>query len=235
MLILVSGEGPSDMGRCVASDQCDGAAFVPGPMAWIVDQLAELKCGYPFLSVNLFSLISKKKLAERSKGLSPPTLPGRKRRQETAYYFRNARALSQFAVELAGQSDDEVIAVLFRDADGTQTAGRGHWQDKWDSMLNGFGYENFDMGVPMIPKPKSEAWLLCALKQNQPYQHCDSIENESGNDKAPNSLKSQLAAELGQLPNATLLSNLVRNGSVDSAQIDMPSFVRFRERLESVI
>lgn len=27
----------------------------------------------------------------------------------------------------------------------------------------------------MVPRPKSEAWLLCALKPN-PYQHCAALE-----------------------------------------------------------
>jgi len=45
-----------------------------------------------------------------------------------------------------------------------------------------------DRGVAMIPKPKSEAWLLCALK-NKPYESCEKLEDRSGNDDSPNSLK----------------------------------------------
>ncbi len=56
-----------------------------------------------------------------------------------------------------------VIAVLFRDSDGTASSGRGLWEDKRKSIEDGFGEAGFDYGVPMIPKPKSEAWLLCAF------------------------------------------------------------------------
>jgi len=235
VLILVSGEGPTDMGRCLAVDPCNGDGFQPGPMAWLMDQIVKSKLEYSFLEFGLVHLVSKRRLTDISKGLPQRTLAGRKRRQETAYYFRNARALARLAMELAASSNDEVVAVLFRDADGTQSAGRGHWQDKWDSMLNGFRYEHFGAGVPMIPKPKSEAWLLCALKQNQPYQHCSRLEDASGNDDASDAVKKQLAEALGQPPTATLLSELVRNGRVEAARIDMPSFVKFHKRLQSVL
>ena len=43
-------------------------------------------------------------------------------------------------------------------------------------MLDGFAEENFSRGVPMIPKPKSEAWIICALRSN-PYEGCESLES----------------------------------------------------------
>ncbi len=235
MLIIISGEGPSDMGSCVATDPCEGDAFRPGPMAWLVNQIAESRLDFSFLELGLLSFVSKQRVTEVAKGLRPPTLAGRKRKQETAYYFRNARAFARIAVELSGQAGDDVVAVLFRDADGTQSAGRGHWQDKWTSMENGFAHERFYSGVPMIPKPKSEAWLLCALKQSQPYQDCARIEQMSGNDDAPNSLKELLVRALGEPATAVLLSERVRDGTVNAGRIDMPSFVAFRERLQSVL
>lgn len=50
------------------------------------------------------------------------------------------------------------------------------WTDKLESMKNGFKEADCILGVPMIPKPKSEAWLLCACKENA-YQHCAALEN----------------------------------------------------------
>lgn len=235
MLILVSGEGPTDMGRCTGTEPVTGDAFEAGPMAWLVDQIAEAAEGYPFLESALMFCISKSRLSECSKALRPPSLPGRRRDKETAYYFRNARALARIAVELAKHSGQPVIAVLFRDADGTQSAGRGVWRDKWDSMCHGFAYEGCTTGVPMIPNPKSEAWLLCALKPVQPYQHCDHIEQASGNDAGLEPLKAQLEAALGELPTAVRLAELVRDGRVDAARIEMPSFVEFRHRLQTVL
>lgn len=238
MLILVSGEGVTDMGECryPASDQCRGEAFEAGPVAWLLDRILEARKGRSFLTDQQMVFVAKPKLSERSKALRPPTLPGRKRRKETAYFFKNARALAQLAQELAAQEDDnQVVAVLFRDADGTRSSKRREWQDKWDAMIKGFEYEKFDSGVPMLPNPKSEAWLLCALKKDQPYRHCERIEAESGNDKGANPLKEQLEQALGKPPNAELLTELVREGKIDPNRIRMPSFDCFKERLQQCL
>ena len=50
----------------------------------------------------------------------------------------------------------------------------------------------------MIPKPKSEAWVLCALSKL--YKECDELEDRSGNDNSPNSLKRELEELLGSYP-----------------------------------
>ena len=68
--------------------------------------------------------------------------------------------MARIAKEREVETKDNVVAVLFRDAD-TATAGRGTWAEKRQSMLDGFAEEGFARGVPMIPKPTSEAWLLC--------------------------------------------------------------------------
>jgi hypothetical protein len=72
------------------------------------------------------------------------------------------------------------------------------------SMLTGFEVEHISTGVPMIPKPKSEAWILCALRNN--YQHCAKLEDESGNDRSPNPLKQQLEDYLGEPGTGRLLN-----------------------------
>lgn len=238
MLILVSGEGATDIGVCVTPVQqpCGNPDFRPGPMAWFIDQIAEAIMGYPFIESGCLRFISESTLSKRAKGLRTPALAGSKRPKETAYFFRNARALAQVAQALAEATKDDVVAVLFRDADGTQSAGRGLWQAKWSSMQRGFDTEGFASGVPMIPKPKSEAWLLCALKDNQPYQHCGAIEDESGNDRSPNSLKNQLDQALGEAATSTILVDKVRDREVDVFQInDMPSFSTFKSHLEDVL
>jgi len=85
----------------------------------------------------------------------------------------------------------------------------------------------------MIPKPKSEAWFLCAVKEN-PYQHCDSLENASGNDSAPYPLKEQLKNALGEEPAAELLSQMIRDQRIEMNRINMPSLDAFKQRLEDV-
>ncbi len=97
-------------------------------------------------------------------------------------------------------------------------------------MIQGFSDEGFEQGVPMIPKPKSEAWIICSVKNN-PYQGCRTLEDRSGNDKSPNSLKGELAEILDGLPSREQLCEMVSNGTIDSNRIDMPSFLAFKEAL----
>jgi hypothetical protein len=155
----------------------------------------------------------------------------RKLRKETRYFFNNARLLAKIAKNLEEAESCEVIAILFRDSDGTASAGRGLWQDKRQSMLDGFKEEAFVRGVPMIPKPKSEAWLICALK-DQPYQNCLVLENRSGNDNSPNSLKAELASILEEQVDRDLLCQVFNEKNVRFEKIDMPSFKAFLARLE---
>ena len=86
----------------------------------------------------------------------------------------------------------------------------------------------------MIPKPKSEAWIICALKR-EPYQRCERLEDRSGNDRSPNSLKKELEQLLGTAPSREHLCDLVADGTVSVERIRMPSFDAFRSRLEEVI
>jgi hypothetical protein len=126
------------------------------------------------------------------------------------------------------------VAVLFRDADGTVSSGRGDWAQKLQSMQDGFASANYaELGVPMLAKPKSEAWLICALK-SQPYQQCDALEQRSGNDNSPNSLKTELAA-LVEDTSAPALAELVSTGRIAPKFIDMPSFNVFKQKFSQAI
>jgi hypothetical protein len=239
MYFLFSGEGVTDLGvGGAAAFLCEGDDYLPGPMALLVDRIVESRHNYSPLETGACGYVSERNLDHRALELKTAKkalgLPGKKRAKETRYFFNNARILARIAKESAAERKDEVVAVLFRDCDGTASAGRGLWQEKWQSMLDGFHEERFSAGVPMIPKPKSEAWLICALKRN-PYRGCAALENRSGNDNAPHSLKRELAKLLGGAPSREDLCRLVRDGRIDFQRIAMPSFVSFRTRLEEVI
>ena len=195
MIMLLSGEGPSDIGYCRAAvSPCCGEQFQSGPMAVIVDQFVEQKCGYSLLETGAVCFVSEHCLIEYGKSISvrhSPRLPGVKAEKDTGFFRKNAQALGSMAKEMEVRREYPVVAVLFRDSDGSNSSTRSLWDKKFDSIVLGFQQAGFDRGVPMVPKPKSEAWLLCALKEN-PYQHCASLEDESGNDASPNSLKKQL-------------------------------------------
>ncbi len=238
MYLLLSGEGPTDIGACGSvAEACDTHDFNAGPMTWIIDKLMEAFLGYDFSHIEneRLSFVSESFLAKtRQRPLKKAlALRGKKKPAETKYYYENARSLAVAAKALAEKIEDNVVAVLFRDSDGTASAGRGHWRDKRDSMIKGFEAEDYNFGVAMVPKPKSEAWLLCAVKNN-PYQGCEKLENESGNDKSANPLKKQLAVALGSHPSTSSLNALVQE-HIDLERLKMPSFELFKNDLEQVV
>lgn len=238
MFFLLSGEGVTDMG--VGKENvvvCEGDEFQVGPMAIIVDRVAEPCIGFSFLEIGCCGYVSEARVAKRAGRLKAVKkelrLPGKKQAKETRYFFNNARILSEIAKEQEQQRENDVVAVLFRDSDGTASAGRGLWEEKRQSMLDGFEEEGFLKGVPMIPKPKSEAWLICAFKENA-YQNCQDLEERSGNDKSPNALKKELAELLAEEVTPELLCERVRN-NLNIDNIEMTSFQAFRDRLEEVL
>ena len=236
MFFLFSGEGPTDLGRCMNPvSECHGADYVHGPLTVVVDQIVDARRGYSLLGTGFYGFVPKGTLAVRASELKATRkslgLPGRKTPRETRYFYNNARILSRIAREREAEVNKEVVAVFFRDSDGVQSSGRGLWNDKVASMLSGFDVEGFARGVPMIPKPKSEAWILCALKYG--YQG-DALEDRSGNDNSPNSLKGELEEHTGQLSCPDLVE-LVESRAIDIDQLKMPSFAAFRTRLEAVI
>lgn len=238
MYFLLSGEGPTDIGRCFDNmDTCEGRNHIQGPMAIIVSQIVEQKLEISFMESQHYGYVSKSELVKKVSGLKykkAPRLPGKKKSKETGYFYRNARALAMCAKDKEAMLQDEVIAVLFRDSDGTASADRGLWQDKRNSMIQGFRDEAFDSGVPMIPKPKSEAWIICSVKKN-PYHDCELLESRSGNDKSPNSLKSELVEILGEPPTREQLCEMVNSGTIDYKRIDMPSFIEFKKALLTLL
>lgn len=237
MYFLLSGEGVTDMGAGQKAFKiCEGEDFLIGPMACIVAKIVEAKHHYSILN-GACGFVSEGSVAQRAEELKAVKkklrLPGKKQAKETRYFFNNARILARYAKEKEAALDDEVVAILFRDSDGTASAGRGEWHAKKESILDGFAEEGFDKGVPMIPKPKSEAWLICAWKSH-PYHGCEALEERSGNDNSPNNLKSELDKLLNQEVTPHLLREMV-DESFDIDRIKMPSFKAFRHRLEEVI
>ena len=236
MRLLLSGEGPTDLGQDIPTP--GGVAFVPGPMAWIVDKLLErYHTGYSLLEAHqagadCVTYVREKALADLGKQGSP-LLPGLKFGKGTAFFTRNAQALGLLAKQTCAQEAQPVLAVLFRDGDGVRATPTGEWQEKVDSMHRGFALVECDTGVPMVPRPKSEAWLLCALRLPG-YVNCAPLEDASGNDASLNSLKRQLAAVCGgEEPSAEEQAEWVKTGAVDPLRIDMPSLNAFKQALHA--
>jgi hypothetical protein len=236
MILMLSGEGKSDIGHRVPGES--GRVYEPGPMTWIVDRLAEKCIHYSLLDLQdqgaeCVQFVSESELTEPDRP-GPMLMRGLKRGRETGLFTRNAQILGRLAKNLAHNRQEDVIAVLFRDADKTNACNADTWEKKRQSIENGFALAEFPNGVPMVPRPKSEAWLLCALK-NPPYQHCNALEEASGNDNSPRSLKSQLETLIGHKPAAQEQADWIRTGCIDPEQIDMPSFAAFREALNRAL
>ncbi|MBF0400869.1 MAG: hypothetical protein HQL90_08900 [Magnetococcales bacterium] len=219
-----------------------GHASKPGPMAIMVDQRLETELGYSLLEIGQVTFLSEPELAALARALSklrkqsillsgPKQLPG------IASIQRLARAMGMRAQELEKTEQTPVIAVLFQDSDGTRSERSDHprrWEDQRQAIKKGFLLaDGYELGVPMIPNPKSEAWLLCALK-DPPYQHCLQLEGLSGNDDAPNALKKQLAAAMGRPYDNDEMIGYIRTSTVDINRIqDMPSCTAFKDDLRN--
>ena len=242
MILVLSGEGPTDLGRCnTGSEQCQDKAFDIGPMAVITDKLIEEKIGYSLRSIpEAIHFVSKKALVAWSKAQRTPRMPslrGLQTQVETRYFFFNARALGEIAKDIQDRNAEQpVIAILFRDTDGTCSAPSQLWRDKHKSIMDGFESVPFMRGIPMLPKPKSEAWLLCAIREPS-YQHCRQLEDISGNDKASNPAKDQLQNTMQTEPSRETLIEWIESHGFrwEAVSEQMPSFQSFTIRLNEIL
>jgi hypothetical protein len=231
MHLVVSGEGKTDIGMFAYED----GAFVPGSMYYIVDKIIEKKYEFSYYDDchELITFIPKSDLIEVCKSMK--SFAGKKTPKETSYFFKNAKGLSQIAkAKCVEKKDDDVIAILFRDSDGTSSGPRDLWEQKVGSIEKAFEQENIK-GVAMVPNPKSEAWLICALKEN-PFRYCDVLEERSGNDDSPDALKKEFSKLLSkrQIDYDTLNAK-IKNNEIDVHAIDMPSYNYFLEHLEALL
>jgi hypothetical protein len=242
MKLMLSGEGPTDIG--VNRPVAGGREFVPGPMAELLDKCCEGVLGYSLLELqrdnpglDFVEYRDRGDLSQRKQQREgrPLLLRGLKRPTGLAGPQAQAWTLGRLAVDKAGVDQAPVVAVLFHDSDGTRSVPRSQWQDLVAAIEQGFMLADCQTGVAMVPRPKSEAWLLCALK-TPPYQHCDHLEDAPGNDSSPNALKPRLAAlNAGSYPSGEEQADWVRSGRIDPACIDMPSFLAFIDRLGKVL
>jgi hypothetical protein len=206
-------------------------------MAWIIDKLLEQKTNYSLLELNAnggdcVDFLNEGELAAL-RGSKPFFLPRGDDTPGNVSLRKGAYLLGKHAKGIVSERNSPVIAVFFRDADRTNSTPRTEWEGKFAAMIQGFVRADFQSGVPMIPRPKSEAWMLCGLlKGTNAKEDCDWLEDESGNDDSPKSLKGQLADHLHYRPTRDQQSELVSGGEIDPTLIDLPSFIAFRDELD---
>ncbi|MBF0136456.1 MAG: hypothetical protein HQL65_09470 [Magnetococcales bacterium] len=238
LLYLLSGEGPADMGACAPHlFDAMGQDFHPGPMAALVDCVVKQKLNDSPLDSESVRLLHRSRLVELAKKIkirrqNAVLSPGKR---DVKHFERQAQALGQEAQAWGSREDSaRVMAVLFNDSDGTSSSPVNFWKLKVDSIRRGFEMAGYRLGVPMVPNPKSEAWLLCAWKVN-PYQGCQKLEESSGNDASPNSLKKKLEEAMGETWDCNKMTDWIRQGHLQIDRIKMESFVAFYTDLTTAL
>src|SRR5690349_8761358 len=156
MILLVSGEGPSDVGAARSGQVPAPSQDVSwGAMGRMIDSIVEPEWGFGPIDTGALLFLSESALGHLTRSIRGGfAIPDRDRGQETAYFFKNARAIARLAKEIWREQEVAVGAVLFRDADGTNSDDRSIRSDKVNSMMSGFLAEGYDFGVPLVPQPK---------------------------------------------------------------------------------
>lgn len=239
MILVLSGEGPTDFGACSnALGQCGGEDMTIGPLTVVVDQMITTLQGHSvFEERGSIFYRSETFLREKAKNLDGRLKPARskKKEAETGYFFGNAVALGVIAIELETQTGQEAIAILHRDCDSTRSAQAGALESKRKSMVDGFRFSQFSRGVPCLPKPTSEAWWLCAAKP-QSYQHCAQLEDLPGNVESANHPKKKLDEAFGEHKSAAELCEWLVEFPFDINRAEtMPSFQKFKSDLKLAV
>jgi hypothetical protein len=227
MFVILSGEGSTDIGT-------NDKEF--GPMTKLIDNWIAHKIGYSFIKEETYSIVSKSELTKEAKSIKAQSRKGVNADYETAEFFKRARALSIIANRKKKDLTNKtpLIVILFVDSDGSRSSKKNKWVIRSKSILDGFNREKLSTGVPMIPVPISEAWILCALENK--YKDCAKLEDESGSKNSPNSLKKQLEKHLCESETRILLNDKIDDGEIDIDRIkDMPSLTAFKERLQEVL
>jgi hypothetical protein len=246
MLVFVSGEGTTDFGTGneTRQDYYRGEDYLPGPMTYFVDRIIEAKYSYSVIDCHTVVFVHSKKLESiketmKSLKLSKIRLPSKHIKIETRFHFEDARALTSATKEyLVAQTDKDFVAILFRDSN---TNDQTEWKSKWNSMQDGFrvGFDVSSLknkGVPMLPKPISEAWLLCAIyRKEDRNKNCNKLEERKHGQKKEHALKWELEKKIGEKPNRYNIISKIESDDIDVNNINLPSFIEFKKRLENVL
>lgn len=226
MYFILAGEGASDLGTK------DNGQIHKGAMTHIIDSIALVN----YQALPLYEMLSEGEVKRLIKNDRRNTMPQGKEHKPHENTFLRAKYLGTYA---NGYEDGEYGVVYFKDSDGTRSAPKELWKKIVKAMQAGFNASKNKNCVPMVPRPKSEAWLMGYYQKNLPgqavYNDCGRFEDCSGNDSSPNALKKQLRTALNTTGDVYDLITENEIYSIDWPKIDMPSFNLFRKRLENVL
>ena len=157
-------------------------------------------------------------------------------RPEVSQSIKGKPEKTQKAEETAMEYDEphKWGVIYFHDLDANTKASVDEiYNDSMNAMNEGFDSVSFPHGVPMIPKTRSESWLLCLLDSdggvNKRY-----FEDLPMSDKSPNSGKKVLAAVLDVSEDESYSRIEEKRDTFDWTGLQAPSFLVFRDRLKIV-
>ncbi len=141
-MILFCQENVSDIGYIDAKD----GLFVYGPITELTENILLF---HDKSNLNLH-FISRKNLKK-----APITLKGKKKKEKLAAGKGHSNLAYKLAYKAMNMKCD--VAILMRDADNRA------FKDVYNEIVSGFQAAGFENGIPAVPVPKSEAWLICCL------------------------------------------------------------------------
>jgi len=222
------GEGPSDL--------CDKTSGKEGFLSNALVQLLNLDgdaslCD--FVGVPHAQLEANSNRVARA----PRNILLRGNKRATGKLAEVARMAEALAHIVKNNTDDEDAgAVFFMDCDFTNSEvnnpDRYHLQ-VIASVESGFeAVDGFKRGVAMIPKMRSESWLLCKY-QEDPYRPTDEFEKLPANDESPRCAKKVLAGILSSTVDK-MYADIIYADEIDWTKISCPSFNFFKRRFRYV-
>ena len=231
---VLCGEGPTDL-FYDAEHQCQG------PLKDSVDQLLlhfwDSESHFHFKQVSRGELsvsVGKGKPEKKS-----AIVRGAKNKfPERRWIMVTAKCLAEKAMALTSQADNTDLSdwgvIYFHDLDKPSGSDiDSAYADYIAAMHDGFDSVSFKYGVPMIPKTRSESWILCVLnpekcKENKYY------ENLPMSDKSPKAGQIVLAQEQKTSKRGSYKQIGRKYNQFDWISLESPSFVFFKNRLHVV-
>ncbi|MEW6350521.1 MAG: hypothetical protein AB1646_15765 [Thermodesulfobacteriota bacterium] len=203
--MLLSGEGPSDIGE---KDPQNGT-FNHGPIAVLTSRILAWNHKHDVT----FHFRTRAELKSHVM-----TLKGKPKGQKGT--AGKGHSLLAFKLAWVAKENNCDVAVLMRDADNRD------FTEVYEEIRSGFVAARFDRGIPAVPVPKSEAWIICCVDPGE----SDRIERRSEDMKAL--LEQKL--RLHQTPdNIESWRDIV--SSCDLCAVRPPSFVRYKRDMEGAV
>lgn len=238
--IIVTGEGVTDLGVSASGVAvAENEDILVGPMLKVIYKLIREYAPGWFVDMHDWNavipiptyLVSRTERARVSRTLRPNLFQTHLHGKGGIEHSKSAWALATIAGER-----NATLAIYFHDTDGTLSVLRR--MPDLQEIISGATKRGFAVaakvsGVAMVPKPTSEAWLICHAKEDA-YSFCQLLETDlAGNqDSAMRSPKDILKGLRGET-NRELLNEIV--DEMDLNRLDMPSFNSFKESLRQAV